>query len=103
MLLVRGHLDGTLQSPWEGLDLGPLLGELSLKVVDAGSRRGAIDGLDDLLGFAVERSPRLLAVLGHRGDVAVSATEDREGTGDALRDRGHGDSLRRGQPGSSTL
>ena len=65
MLLVGGDLDGVLQPLLEGLDLGPLLGELSLKLVDAGLGRGAVHGLDDLLGLAVERLPRLLTVLGH--------------------------------------
>jgi len=89
VLLVWGHLDGPLQSPLKGVDLGPLLGELSLKIVDAGLRRGTIHGFNDLLGLAVERLSRLLAVLCHRGDVAVAAAEDGEGAGDPLRDRGH--------------
>ena len=55
----------------EGLDLGLPLGELSLQFVDAGLRRGAVHGLGDLFGLAVERLPRLLTVLGHLGDIAV--------------------------------
>jgi hypothetical protein len=38
----------------------------------------------------------------HVSDVPVSTAEDGEGAGDALRDRGHGDSLGRGQAWSST-
>jgi hypothetical protein len=102
VLPVAGDLHGPLQSPSEGLDLGPLLSELPLKLVDSGLGRGAAHGLDDLLGLAVERLPRALAVVRHRGDVAVSAAEDGEGAGDTLRDRGHGGSLRRGQSRSST-
>ena len=41
----------------EGVDLGLPLGELSLKFVDPGLGRGAVDGLGDLLGLAVERLP----------------------------------------------
>ncbi len=57
VLLVGGDLDGVLQPLLEGLDLGLLLGELPLKLVDAGLGRGAVHGLDDLLGLAVERLP----------------------------------------------
>jgi hypothetical protein len=78
----------------EGLDFGPLLGELSLKLVDPGFGRDAVHGVDDPLGLAVERLSRLITVAGHLGDIAVPAAEDRESAGDALRDRGHGDSFR---------
>lgn len=81
----------------EGLDLGSLLGELALQLVDLGLGRGARHGVGDLLGLAVERLPGLLTILGQLGDVAVSAAEDGEGAGNALRDGGHGDSLRRGR------
>jgi hypothetical protein len=79
----------------EGLDLGETAVELPLEFVDAGLGHGAIDGLGDLLGLAVERLSRSLPVLGHRGDIAVSTAEDGEGAGDALGDGGHDDSLRR--------
>ncbi len=55
VVLVGGDLDGALQPFLEGSDLGPLLGELSPKSIDPGFDRGAVDGFDDLLGFAVER------------------------------------------------
>ncbi len=89
-LLLGGDLQGELQPLLEGLNLGVPLGELPVKPVDPGLDRNAIDGLDDLVGLAIERLPRLIALLGHRGDVAVSAAEDGEGAGDTLRDRGHG-------------
>jgi hypothetical protein len=95
VLLVGGDLDGVSQPLLKGLDLGPLLGELSLKVVDAGLGRGTVHGVGDLLGLAVERLPRLLTVLGQLGHVAVLPAEDGKSAGDALRDRGHGDTLRR--------
>jgi hypothetical protein len=89
-LLLGGDLAGELQPLPEGLNFSVSLGELSVKPVDPGLDRNAIDGLDDLPGLAIERLPRLIALLGHRGDVAVSAAEDGEGGGDTLRDRGHG-------------
>ena len=55
MLLVGGDLDGVFQSLLEGVDLGLPLVELSLERVDLGLGRGAVDGLDDLFGLAVER------------------------------------------------
>ena len=61
--------------------------------------RDAVDGVDDLLGLAIQRLPRLLSLACHLGDVTVSAAQDGEGASDALWDRGHGDSLRRGQSG----
>jgi hypothetical protein len=97
VLLLGGDLDGAPQPLAEGLDLGLLLGEVALKLVDPGSGRGAVHGVGDLLGLAVERLPRLIALVGQPGDVAVSSAEDREGTGDSLRDRGHGGELRRGR------
>jgi hypothetical protein len=57
VVLVGGDLHGVLEPLPEGLDLGPVLGELSLKLVDPGFGRGAVDGLDDLAGLAVERLP----------------------------------------------
>jgi hypothetical protein len=57
VLLVGGDLDGVFQPLLEGLDLGPLLDELLLEFVDAGLGRGAVDGVGDLLGLAVERLP----------------------------------------------
>lgn len=99
ILFVGGDLHGVLQPLSEGLDLSVLLGELPLKVVDAGLGRGAVHGVDDLLGLAIERLPRLLPIPRHLGDVTVSAAQDGEGAGDALRDRAHGDSLRRGRSG----
>jgi hypothetical protein len=89
-LLLGGDLEGELQPLLEGLNFSVPLGELPVKAVDPGLDPNAIDGLDDLLGLAIERSPRLIAFLGHRGDVAISAAEDGEGAGDTLRDRGHG-------------
>lgn len=89
-LLLGGDLVGEPQLLLEGLDFRVPLGELPVKLVDPGLDSDAIDGFDDLLGLAIERLPRLIAVLGHRGDVAVSAAEDGEGAGDTLRDRGHG-------------
>jgi hypothetical protein len=97
ILLIGGDLDGVLESLLKGLDLGLAAVELLLEFVDAGLGVGAVDGGGDLLGLAVERLSRLITVTGHLGDIAVSSAEDREGAGDTLRDRGHGDSLRRGR------
>jgi hypothetical protein len=55
VVLLGSDLDGELQPFLEGSDLGPLLGEVSPKLIDPGFGRGAVDGLDDLLGLAVER------------------------------------------------
>jgi hypothetical protein len=95
-LLLGGDLEGELPLLPEGLNFSVPLGELSVKPVDPGLDHNAIDGLDDLLGLAIERLSRLVTFLGHPGDVAISAAEDGEGAGDTLRDRGHGGSLRRG-------
>jgi hypothetical protein len=73
LLPVAGDLDGPLQAAAKGPILGLPVGELSPEVVDPGFGRRAIDGLDDLLGLAVERLSGSVAILGHRGDVAVSA------------------------------
>jgi hypothetical protein len=54
---VGGDLDGVVESLLEGLDLGPVLGELESKLADPGLGRGTVDGLDDLVGLAVERLP----------------------------------------------
>jgi hypothetical protein len=97
VLRVGGDLDGVLRPLLEGLNLGPLPGELPLEFVDPGLGRGAVHGVGDLFGLAVQRLPGLFPVLGHLGDVAVLTAEDRERAGNALRNRGHGDSLRRGQ------
>ncbi len=93
VLLVASDLDGVLQPRAEGPILGLLVGQSSPQVIDAGFGRGAVDGLDDLLGLAVERLTRLLPIVGQRDDIAVSATENGEGAGDALRDCGHGDAF----------
>jgi hypothetical protein len=97
LLLVAGDRHGSLRALAEGPILGLPVGELSPEVADPGFGRGAVDGLDDLLGLPVERLSGLATILGDPGEVAVSAAEDGEGAGDALRDRGHGGSLRRGR------
>jgi hypothetical protein len=89
LLLVAGELHGAFESLLKGLDLGLAAGELLMESVDAGLGGGAVDGLDDLLSLAIERLAGLVALVGHRGDVAVSTAEDGEGAGDTLRDRGH--------------
>ena len=99
LLRVAGDLDGSLQASAEGPILGLPVGELSPEVLDPSVGCRALDGHDDLLGLAVERLAGSLTILGHRGDVAVSAAEDGEGTGDALGDRGHQHALRRGRSG----
>jgi len=98
ILLVSGDLDGSLQAAAKEPILGLAVGELLPEVFDPSFGRRAIDGLDDLLGLAIERLAGLLAVPCHRGHVAVLAAEDTQGAGDPLGDRGHGDSLRHGQP-----
>ena len=97
VLLLAGDLDGVPEPRSKGLVLRLLSVELLLEFVDAGPGWGAVHGFDDILGLAVERLTRLVATLGHRGDVAVSAAEDGEGGGDTLRDRGHGGTFRRGR------
>src|SRR5208283_3655335 len=87
---VARDLDGVLQSLLEILDLSLLPGELPLEFVDAGLDCGSVDSIGDLTGLAVKRLPRLLSVVRHLGDVAVSAAEDDKGAGDSLRDCGHG-------------
>ena len=57
VLLVGGDLDGVTQPLLEGLDLGPLFDESLLESVNAGLGRGAVHGVSDLLGLAVERLP----------------------------------------------
>lgn len=54
-LLLGGDLDGDSEPLLEGLDLGPLFGELLLEFVDAGPGCGAVHGVGDLSGLAVER------------------------------------------------
>jgi hypothetical protein len=89
VLLLATDLHGVLQPLAEGPILGVAVGELSPELVDPGLGRRTIDGGDDLLGLPVERLAGLVAILGHLGDVAVSAAEDGEGAGDTLGDRGH--------------
>ena len=55
VLLLGGDLDGVTQPFLEGLDLGPLYAELLLEFVNAGLGRGAVHGVGDLFGLAVER------------------------------------------------
>jgi len=98
ILHVSGDLDGSLQAAAKGPILGLAVGELLSEVFDPSFGRRAIDGLDDLLGLAIERLAGLVTVPCHGGHVAVLAAEDGEGAGDPLGDRGHGDSLRHGQP-----
>jgi hypothetical protein len=57
VVLLGGDLHGVLEPLLEGLDLGPVFGELSLELIEPGFGRGAVDGLDDLAGLAVERLP----------------------------------------------
>ena len=57
VLLVGSDLDRVFEPLLEDLDLGPLVGELPLKFVDPGPGRGAVDGIGDLFGLAVERLP----------------------------------------------
>ena len=97
ILHVASDLHGPLQAAAKRPILGVAVGELLPEAVEPSFGRRAIEGLDDLLGLAIERLAGLVTVLGHRGHVAVSAAEDGEGRGDALGDRGHGDSLRRGR------
>jgi hypothetical protein len=90
LLLVAGDLHGVLQALAEGLDLGLLLGEMTPKLVNPGSGRGAVHGLDDLGGLAIKRLAGLVAIVGHRGHVAVSTAKHGEGAGNPLGDRRHG-------------
>jgi len=60
VLLVASDLHGTFPPLAEGPILGLLVGQASPQLLDPGLGRSAIDGLDDLLGLAVERLPRLL-------------------------------------------
>ena len=83
---VACDLDSVLQPLLEILDLSLLPGELPLEFVDAGLDCGSVDSIGDLTGLAVKRLPRLLSVVRHLGDVAVSAAEDDKGAGDPLRD-----------------
>jgi hypothetical protein len=89
VLLVAGDLHGLLQPLAEGPILGLLVSQLSPQFREPSSGCGAIDGLDDLVSLAVERLTGPLAVVGHRGDVAVSAAKDGEGAGNPLGDGGH--------------
>jgi hypothetical protein len=57
VLLLAGDLDGVFESLLKGLDFGLAAGELELEFVDAGPGGGAVHGLGDLLGLAVERLP----------------------------------------------
>ena len=53
-LLLGGDLAGELQLLLEGLNFRVPLCELSVKPVNPGLDPNAIDGLDDLLGLAIE-------------------------------------------------
>ena len=55
VLLLGRDLDGVPESLLEVIDLGLPLGQLLLKLVDLVLDRGAIDGIGDLLGLAIER------------------------------------------------
>ena len=79
VLFVACDLDGVLQSLLEILDLSLLPGELPLEFVDAGLDCGSVDSIGDLTSLAVKRLPRLLSVVRHLGNVAVSAAEDDKG------------------------
>ncbi len=74
-----------------------LLAQLPLEFVDPGLGNGPVQSVNDVIGLTVERLARLPTVLSHLGDIAIATVEDGESTGDALRDRGHGNALRRGQ------
>jgi len=89
LLLVAGDLHGPLQPRAKGPILGLLVGQASLQFLDVGSGDGAVGGLDDRLGLTVKRLAGTVAILGHRGDIAVSTAKDGEGAGDTLGDRGH--------------
>jgi hypothetical protein len=77
---VAGDLDGMLEPLVECLDLGLGVGELSLELVDPSLGHRAGDGLDDLLGLAVERLTGSVPVPGHLGHVTIPTAEDGEGT-----------------------
>jgi hypothetical protein len=74
VLLVGSDLDGVFETLPESIDLGLPLGQLLLKLVDSAPGRGAVDGIGDLPGFAVERLAGSLTVLGHWGDVTIVTT-----------------------------
>jgi hypothetical protein len=54
-LLLGGDLDGVTEPLPEDTDLGQLVGELLLEFVDAGLGCGAVHGVGNLPGLAVER------------------------------------------------
>ena len=54
-LLLGGDLDGVTEPFLEDADLGVLVVELLLELVDASLGSGAVHGVGDLLGLAVER------------------------------------------------
>src|SRR5262245_51220338 len=89
VLRVAGDLHGPLPSGAQGPILGLLVGQASPQLLDPGLGRGAIDGLDNLLGLTVERLAGLVAIFGHPGDVTVTTAKDGEGAGDTPGDRGH--------------
>jgi hypothetical protein len=97
VLCVGGDLHGMLEPLVKGVIFRLLLGQLPLEFVDAGLGGGPVQGVHDFMSLAVEGLPRLLPVLSHPRDIAVRAEENGEGTGDALRDRGHGNALHQGQ------
>jgi hypothetical protein len=55
LLLLGSDLDDVFEPLPEFLDLGLPLGQLLLKLVDSAPGRGAVDGIGDLPGLAVER------------------------------------------------
>jgi hypothetical protein len=57
VLLFGGDLDRVFQSLLEGLDLGLPPGELLPEFVDAGLGRGAVHGVGDPFGLALQRLP----------------------------------------------
>ena len=89
ILLVAGDLHGPLQPRAKRPILGLLVGQASLQPLDAGSGDGAVGGLDDLLGLAVERLAGSVAIPGHCGDVAVATAKDGKRAGDTLGECGH--------------
>ena len=63
---------------------------VTIRKIESCPPRGYVDGPQTWASLAVKRLPRLLSVVRHLGNVAVSAAEDDKGAGDPLRDCGHG-------------
>jgi len=57
VLLVGSDLDRVFQPLLEGLDFRLLRDDLQLLLVDASLSRGAVHGVGDLFGLAVQRLP----------------------------------------------